>query len=88
MPVGSVHDVAQAMAHPQTRATARVVEVEHADGGGTRSLGLSLHFDNVSPPARSAAPHVGQQTVDVLGEAGFDRAEIDALLRSGVVHQH
>lgn len=85
MPVGSVHDVAQAMADPRH---ARVVEVEHADDGGTRSLGLSLHFDNVSPPARSAAPHVGQQTVDVLGEAGFDRAEIDALLRSGVVHQH
>ena len=75
MPVGSVHDVAQAMAHPQTRATApprhrataRVVEVEHADDGGTRSLGLSLHFDNVSPPARSAAPHVGAADGERVG---------------------
>ena len=39
------------------------------------------------PPARPR-PTWGQQTVNVLGEAGFDRAEIDALLRSGVVHQH
>ncbi len=88
VPVGPVNDVGQALEHPQTRATAMVVEVDHADGGTTRSLGLPIHFDGVSPYASSAAPYVGGQTVSVLSEFDFSDEEIRGLLAAGVVFQN
>ena len=43
-------------------------------------------------PARSRAdlilpPEIGEHTVEILREAGLDQAEIDRLLREGVVVQ-
>lgn len=88
VPVGPVNDVGQALEHPQLTATSMVVEVDHADGGKTKSLGLPLHFDNESPHATSAAPYVGAQTMSVLREFDFQQDEIDALIAAGVVFQH
>ncbi len=88
VPVGPVHDVKQALEHPQSSAVSMVVEVDHAEGGTTRSLGLPLHFDGVSPHARSAAPRVGEQTHEVLREFDFGEEEIERLQRSQVIAQH
>jgi crotonobetainyl-CoA:carnitine CoA-transferase CaiB-like acyl-CoA transferase len=88
VPVGPVNDVGQALEHPQVRATSMVVDVDHADGGKTPSLGLPLHFNGASPHATSAAPYVGQHTVSVLRELDFEPGEIDALMTSGAVFQH
>lgn len=87
VPVGPVHDVKQALEHPQTAMAGMVVEAEHADGGTTKSLGLPIHFNNVSPHATSAAPYVGGQTVSVLREFDFTQEEIDSLLAAGAISQ-
>jgi alpha-methylacyl-CoA racemase len=39
-------------------------------------------FDRSVPDMPKHAPEVGQHTVEVLSEAGFTRAEIDALVAS------
>ncbi|HUD34207.1 MAG TPA: CoA transferase, partial [Variovorax sp.] len=88
VPVGPVHDVAQAMEHPQARAIDMVVEVEHPEGGTTRSLGCPIHFDGEAPFNRRRAPHVGEHTLEVLGEFGFEAAELAALEEAGVLAQH
>lgn len=88
VPVGPVHDVREALEHPQSRAVSMVVDVAHAEGGQTRSLGLPLHFDGESPLACSAAPHVGAQTCAVLREFGYGDDEIAALQAQRVIAQH
>lgn len=88
VPVGPVNDVAQAMEHPQARAIDMVVDVEHPDGGTTRSLGCPIHFDGEAPFDARRAPHIGEHTLEVLGEAGFDAGELAALEADGVVAQY
>lgn len=88
VPVGPVHDVGQALEHAQSRAIGMVVEVDHAEGGHTRSLGLPIHFDGEAPFARSAAPRIGEQTREVLAEFGFDAGEIAALEAARAVCQY
>jgi crotonobetainyl-CoA:carnitine CoA-transferase CaiB-like acyl-CoA transferase len=85
VPVGPVHNVHQAMEHEQSKAISMVVEVDHGQGGKTRSLGLPIHFDGKAPFASSAAPSVGQQTREVLKQFGYDDAQITALQEAKVV---
>ena len=88
VPVGPVHDVAQAMEHPQARAIDMVVDVEHPDGGTTRSLGCPIHFDGEAPFDARRAPHVGEHTREVLGEFGYTADELAALEADGVLAQY
>ncbi|MEX3811224.1 CaiB/BaiF CoA transferase family protein [Paraburkholderia sp. BR13439] len=87
VPVGPVHDVKEAMEHEQSQAISMVVDVDRADGGTTRSLGLPIHFDGVAPYARSAAPYVGQHSHEVLSECGFADSEIASLRDAKVISE-
>lgn len=88
VPVGPVNNVKEAMEHPQTRAIDMVVDVEHPDGGTTRSLGCPIHFDGVAPHDTARAPHIGEHTFDVLKETGFSTDELTDLESQGIVLQH
>ena len=80
--------VREALEHPQCRAIDMVVDVDHPDGGTTRSLGCPIHFDEQAPFNGLAAPHIGQHTFEVLREFGFEDAALQQLHALGVVHQH
>jgi formyl-CoA transferase len=88
LPCGPVLGVPDAATHPQTLARGMVVETEHPSVGPVRGLGLPIHFsDGGAPGARVSrpAPLLGQHTNEVLLEAGFSEARIDALLGEGAV---
>lgn len=85
VPVGPVHSIGEALAHPQTRARGMVVEVEHPQAGRTHALGCPLHFSRTPGVAPRAAPQLGEHTRDVLREFGYTAEEIDALIERGVV---
>lgn len=87
VPAGPVQSVVEALTHPQARAMDMVVEAEATGGGMRPMIGLPLHFDGRNAPAVSAAPRLGQHTVQVLDAFGFDAGEIDALLAQRAVHQ-
>ena len=88
VPVGPLNNVQEALEHPQSRAIDMVVDVEHPDGGSTRSLGCPIHFDDHAPFNAQAAPHIGQHTFEVLAEFGYGAAALSELQAQGVVHQH
>jgi crotonobetainyl-CoA:carnitine CoA-transferase CaiB-like acyl-CoA transferase len=88
VPAGPVHNVKQAMEHEQSKAISMVVDVDHADGGSTRSLGLPIHFDGDAPYARFAAPYVGQHSFEVLSEFGFPDSEIASLKDANIISQY
>jgi crotonobetainyl-CoA:carnitine CoA-transferase CaiB-like acyl-CoA transferase len=88
VPVGPVHNVKEAMEHEQSKAISMVVDVDHGDGGTARSLGLPIHFDGIAPYARSAAPHVGQHSHEVLSEFGFADSEIASLREAKIISSY
>jgi crotonobetainyl-CoA:carnitine CoA-transferase CaiB-like acyl-CoA transferase len=85
VPVGPVHSIGEALTHPQTLARGNVVETVHPQAGPTRSLGCPVHFSKTPTRIDRPAPMLGEHTREVLREAGYAEAEIDALLAAGVV---
>ena len=85
VPAGPVHTIGEALNHPQAKARGMVVEVSHPQAGATETLGCPVHFSATPTRIDRAAPMLGQHTRELLSEYGYDEAEIDSMLASGVV---
>ena len=85
MPAGPVYDVLQMQADPQVRAREMVTTVVHKHEGDVETIGLPVKFSDTPGRVRSGAPVYGQHSREVLKEAGFDDAELSALLAEGAV---
>ncbi len=88
VPAGPVNTAGQALEHEQTRAVGMVIDVEDGMGGMTRGLGSPVVLNGtVAQEAISPAPHIGQHTVEILEEFGFEEAEISRLRETKTVFQ-
>ncbi len=85
VPVGPVHSLGEALAHPQTLARGMVVDLVHPQAGETRALGCPLHFSETPARVDRPAPMLGEHTREVLRESRYSDAEIDAFITEGVV---
>ena len=85
VPVGPVQSIGEALTHPQTLARGMVVDLVHPEAGETRALGSPLHFSATPARVERPAPLLGEHTREVLREAGYSAAEVDALIAQGVV---
>ncbi len=85
VPSGPIRDVAQAMDDSQTRAQHLVIDVDHPTLGAVEVAGAPYHFDGEPVRARLAPPLLGEQSAEILAEAGYTPEEIDALVASGAV---
>jgi crotonobetainyl-CoA:carnitine CoA-transferase CaiB-like acyl-CoA transferase len=85
VPVGPVHTIGEALAHPQTLAREMVVDVEHPEAGPMKALGCPIHFSATPTQITRAAPLLGEHTREVLAQSGYSAAEIDAFVEAGVV---
>ena len=85
VPCAPVLTRSQMLRHPQVQATGIVVETEHQHAGTLRQARNAARFETTVPDIRHGAPHLGEQTMEVLAELGYDEARCDALLRDGVV---
>jgi crotonobetainyl-CoA:carnitine CoA-transferase CaiB-like acyl-CoA transferase len=85
VPVGPVHSIGEALAHPQTLARGMVVDLTHPEAGATRALGCPIHFSETPTRVSRPAPLLGEHTREVLREHGLSDAEIDALVATGAV---
>ncbi len=78
VPCGPVLDVPDVLDHPHTRHREMVVE-----RGGYRGTGNPVKLSRTPASLRSTPPAFGSATREVLAEAGYSEAEIDALFASG-----
>jgi crotonobetainyl-CoA:carnitine CoA-transferase CaiB-like acyl-CoA transferase len=85
VPVGPVHSIGEALAHPQTLARGMVVDLVHPQAGPTKAVGCPLHFSSTPTAITRPAPLLGEHTRDLLREYGYSDAEIDRLAAEGVV---
>jgi formyl-CoA transferase len=83
VPCGPIQDLGDVLNDPQVQAQHLVRTFEHPVAGTQQVVGAPYHFDGQPVEARHPAPLLGEQTREVLAEAGFSAEEIDALLASG-----
>ncbi len=85
VPAGAVHTMGEALSHPQVLARDMVVEVEHPRIGRYKAIGCPVHFSATPAAVERAAPLLGEHTREILAEAGYADADIDALLEAGTI---
>jgi crotonobetainyl-CoA:carnitine CoA-transferase CaiB-like acyl-CoA transferase len=88
VPAGPVHNVGEALTHPQSVARGMVVEQQHPQAGLIRTVGMPVKFSETPAQYRRAAPRLGEDSEAILREFGYNEAEIRALFEAGVVRGH
>lgn len=86
VPAGPVRDVLAMHEDPQTIAREMVAEVTHSRLGPVKTLGLPVKFSRTPGGPVSGAPVLGEHSREILAEAGYAEAEIEALAESGAVY--
>jgi formyl-CoA transferase/CoA:oxalate CoA-transferase len=80
VPASPVHDLAEVAQEEQLRALGILQEF-----AGRELVALPLSADGERVRYRSAPPLLGEHTAEILGEAGYSTAEIEALAEAGVI---
>ncbi|KRC46454.1 MULTISPECIES: CaiB/BaiF CoA transferase family protein [unclassified Nocardioides] len=70
---------------PQVIASGTIIETDHPIAGRLRQARVAARFSHTPVATPVGAPGLGQHSVEVLAEAGFDTSTIDRLLAEGVV---
>ena len=84
VPCAPVLTRSEMLRHPQVRAAGIVVETPHAHAGQLRQARNAARFEATVPEMRYGAPQLGEQTLEILAELGYDEARRQALVRDGV----
>jgi crotonobetainyl-CoA:carnitine CoA-transferase CaiB-like acyl-CoA transferase len=82
---GPVYGYADLVDDEQIRHNGTFVEYEHPTEGHVKTPGFPIKFSKTPSVVERGAPVVGQHSRDVLREAGYDDAAIEALLSKGAV---
>jgi crotonobetainyl-CoA:carnitine CoA-transferase CaiB-like acyl-CoA transferase len=85
VPAGPVLDVRDMHGHPQTLAREMVPTVEHPIAGRMQTIGLPVKFSATPGGVHSAAPVYGQHSRALLAEIGYGAADIEDMVKDGVV---
>ena len=71
--------------HPQFAANDYFVEIDHPNLGSMRVPGPAIHMSGTPPAVQGGGPELGQHTEEVLLEAGYSWAEIEAAKDAGAL---
>lgn len=82
---GPVYGYADLVDDEQIKHNGTFVEYEHPTEGHVKTPGFPIKFSKTPSVVGRGAPVVGQHSRDVLREAGYDDAAIEALVAKGAV---
>lgn len=71
---------------PHMREVGFFVDQDHPSEGPLKTMAIPQQWSESAPDLRYPAPRLGEHSVELLTEAGFDRDEIDELLSSGATY--
>jgi len=79
-----VRDYAAIADDPDTMADGYVRRIRHPDKGEIAVSGPFLHFSQTPPQVRTAAPRIGEHSVEILRAAGYAAGDVEQLCTDGV----
>ena len=83
---GPIYNIAQVYQDPQVQARAMLVDLDDPELGTLHHIGIPVKLSATPGQIRRRAPALGEHSAAVLGEAGFNAAEIAELAAAGVIH--
>lgn len=86
VPCAPVNTIDEVIADPQTKARGMIVEQDHPILGRVRLPNLPFRFSDCDTSPRSPAPLLGQHNREIAERLGYAKADIDAMLRDGVLY--
>jgi crotonobetainyl-CoA:carnitine CoA-transferase CaiB-like acyl-CoA transferase len=86
VPCAAVQRIDEVVADPQTKARGMIVEQDHPVLGRVQLPNLPFRFSDCDTSPRSPAPLMGQHNRDVAEGLGYAAADIDAMVRDGVLY--
>jgi crotonobetainyl-CoA:carnitine CoA-transferase CaiB-like acyl-CoA transferase len=85
VPAGPINSLGQLFADPHVRARGAVQTMSHPSAGDVPAVTAPLRLDGATTGIGRPPPRLGEHTDEVLTEAGYPAAEIDALRERGVI---
>ena len=82
---GPIYGYQDLVNDPQIKHNATFVEYDHPTEGRVKTPGFPIKFSKTPSIVARGAPLAGENTRDVLAEAGYDAATIDRLAKDGVI---
>jgi len=84
VPVMPMHDLESLLQDPHLVETGFFPVVTHPSEGAIHSMKVSTRFSETAAEPVRLAPKLGEQSEEILAEAGFAQDEIAAMVRDGV----
>lgn len=86
VPAARVQRIDEVLADPQIAARGMVLEQEHPVLGKVKLPNLPFRFSDCDTTQKTPAPLLGQHNREVAEQLGFGTADIDAMVRDGVLY--
>ena len=83
IPVQRMNSLADIVSDPHLAATGYFRSIEHPTEGRIKSMAVPSEWSESKPEYRRHAPRLGEHTREVLREAGYAEAAIEAMIASG-----
>ncbi len=80
LPVGHMNSIEDVIHDPHLEDIGFFQRIEHPTEGSLRTMNYATEFAKSPVSNRRPAPHLGEHTVEVLTEAGYDQSRIQRLL--------
>jgi len=85
VPASAVNTTREVVANPQVRLNGMIVDATHPSLGPMTLVGNPFHLHATPPEPSRPAPLLGEHTVEVLRELGYDVADIERLGVRGIM---
>ncbi len=82
---GPIYNMEQVYQDPQVLARDMLVDLEDADLGTIRNIGVPVKLSATPGRIRRRAPGLGEHSEEVLLEHGFSQEEVGSLMQEGVI---
>ncbi|GER09990.1 CaiB/BaiF CoA transferase family protein [Variovorax boronicumulans] len=83
IPVMPMHTLESLMDDPHLKAVGFFETVEHPSEGRLRAMAIATRWSDSPPTVVRQAPRLGEHSAEVLAEAGYSAAQIEALAAQG-----
>lgn len=80
IPASRLYSIEDLIADPHLQATGFIAQVDHPSEGRIRTTAPLGRYEGTPVRLRRAAPRLGEHSVELLREAGYDDAAIQALI--------